>query len=410
MISPNPRFDRLKSRTNTLLQKEVEDEISLIRNRADYTEDLEPFIQTLGKTLFLNIFIEQATKDVILTPCIQAPLELFHAAGVQPFRLACGSFAARNMAPLHLPALTCPMIKSMSGLLEMNPVSGVPMVIPTTCDWVVKFSELTGLYDTADIHFMELPHLREEERSAKRWHNEIKIFKDWLEKTTGHRIPPSALLNSINSHARAFELYTRLILLRRCQTIPSLHFALITNALPYQDVDIWMRAIETYILKIQEPESKTVPVFLTGSPIAFPNYKMLTLIENAGMSVTADDICTMERTFQGATPYRDTSEFSLLKALADRYHKACSCPTFADNHRRLNTMIHTLEQYEIKGVIFHVLKGCHPYDMEAGILEIQLKKRGIRFLKIETDYVKEDEQNIVTRLEAFKRTLRSSAS
>ncbi|GAB6145874.1 2-hydroxyacyl-CoA dehydratase subunit D [Desulfocicer niacini] len=410
MTPSTPRLARLKKRTTALMQKEVEEQITLIRNRFDYTEHLEPFINTLGKILFMDEFIDNAQKNVIMTPCIQAPLELFHAAKVQPFRLACGAFAVQNMAPLHLPALTCPMIKSISGLLEMNSVSGTPLVIPTTCDWVVKFSELTGLYDTAEIHFMELPHLREAERSSKRWHNEIKIFKNWLEKTIGHKISSKRLLNAIKIHAKASELYNRLINLRRQQVIPSLHFALIANALSYQDIETWMRAVDLYILNHREPEIGTVPVFLSGSPIAFPNYKMLTLIENAGMSVTADDLCTMERTFQGSTPYEDTSEFSLLKALAQRYQKACSCPTFADNQRRLNAMVHTLEQHSIKGVIFHVLKGCHPYDMEAGILENQLKHRGIRFLKIETDYVKEDEQNIVTRLEAFKRTLRSKTS
>ncbi len=410
MTPSTPRLVRLKKRTTALMQKEVEEQITLIRNRFDYTEHLEPFINTLGKILFMDEFIDNAQKNVIMTPCIQAPLELFHAAKVQPFRLACGAFAVQNMAPLHLPALTCPMIKSISGLLEMNSVSGTPLVIPTTCDWVVKFSELTGLYDTADIHFMELPHLREAERSSKRWHNEIKIFKNWLEKTIGHKISSKMLLNAIKIHAKAAELYNRLINLRRQQVIPSLHFALIANALSYQDIETWISAVDLYILNHREPEIGTVPVFLSGSPIAFPNYKMLTLIENAGMSVTADDLCTMERTFQGSTPYEDTSEFSLLKALAQRYQKACSCPTFADNQRRLNAMVHTLEQHSIKGVIFHVLKGCHPYDMEAGILENQLKHRGIRFLKIETDYVKEDEQNIVTRLEAFKRTLRSKTS
>ena len=410
MTPSTPRLVRLKKRTTALMQKEVEEQITLIRNRFDYTEHLEPFINTLGKILFMDEFIDNAKKNVIMTPCIQAPLELFHAADVQPFRLACGSFAVQNMAPLHLPALTCPMIKSISGLLEMNSVSGTPLVIPTTCDWVVKFSELTGLYDTADIHFMELPHLREAERSSKRWHNEIKIFKNWLEKTIGHKISSKMLLNAIKIHAKASELYNRLINLRRQQVIPILHFALIANALSYQDIETWIGAVDLYILNHREPEIGTVPVFLSGSPIAFPNYKMLTLIENAGMSVTADDLCTMERTFQGSTPYEDTSEFSLLKALAQRYQKACSCPTFADNQRRLNAMVHTLEQHSIKGVIFHVLKGCHPYDMEAGILENQLKHRGIRFLKIETDYVKEDEQNIVTRLEAFKRTLRSKTS
>lgn len=303
--------------------------------------------------------------------------------------------------------MTCPMIKSLAGFLSLDTCSA-ECVIPTTCDWVVKYSELTGLCASTDIHFMELPHLKENEQSARRWLNEVKGFKTWLERTTGQKINPSVLLESVRIYARAYELYTRLVNLRRRQVVPGIHFALILNALPYQDIDIWMAHTAAYIFELREPELWDPPVFLAGSPIVFPNFKMLTLIENAGMAVTADDLCTMERTFSGAVTWRDTSEHSLLEALAQRYHKACTCPTFADNQRRINNITRTLDLHHIKGVIFHVLKGCHPYDMESGILEHQLKEKGYRFLKIETDYVKEDEQNIVTRLEAFRRTLGSS--
>jgi benzoyl-CoA reductase/2-hydroxyglutaryl-CoA dehydratase subunit BcrC/BadD/HgdB len=60
---------------------------------------------------------------------------------------------------------------------------------------------------------------------------------------------------------------------------------------------------------------------------------------------------------------------------------------------------------EFKGVVFHVLKGCHPYDLESFGLEMPLKEAGLRFLRVETDYTSEDVQNILTRLEAFSRTL-----
>ena len=405
MTAENPRLERLKQSTQTRMQKEQDDLIGEIHSRADYLPSLAPFIETLAQAQSPSAFLRNAEKKVMTTLCIQAPLELFHAGGIQPFRLACGSHVSCHMAPLHLPALTCPMIKSLSGLLRLE-ASAPDWVIPTTCDWVTKFSELTGLCDTANIHFMELPRLRENERSSKRWLNEIKIFKTWLENRTGRRITPKTLLHSVRLYARAFALYSRLIDLRRRQVIPALHFALIINAMPYQDINAWMTAVAAYILDLREPEQRSVPVFLTGSPIAFPNYKMLFLIENAGMAVVADDLCTMERTFPGPAVYRDKSEYGLLNALAQRHHKACTCPTFADNQRRLNSLTGILKQHGINGVIFHVLKGCHPYDMESGILENQLKEKGIRFLKIETDYVEEDRENIVTRLEAFKRTLR----
>lgn len=408
MTSPDPRLERLKQRTQAMMQKEQDDLADHIRSRSDYSTALDPFLQTLALAHKPSQFIQSTTGKVVMTMCIQAPPELFHAAGIQQYKLACGSHASGNMAPLHLPALTCPMIKSLAGLLKQE--TNIPdCVIPTTCDWVVKFSEIAGFYDTANIHFMELPHLRENERSSRRWLAEIKTLKDWIEETSGQKITPAKVLTSIQIYSKAFELYTRLINLRRSQNVPAIHFALITNALPFQKIEAWMKYTNSYLNDLNNDDSLKTPVFLTGSPIVFPNYKMLTLIENAGMAVTADDLCTMERSFPQTAVCRDKSEHSLLNALAQREHKACTCPTFADNQRRINNLVSTLTKHNINGVIFHVLKGCHPYDMESGLLENLLKEKGFRFLKIETDYVKEDEQNIVTRVEAFKRTLQTNA-
>lgn len=71
----------------------------------------------------------------------------------------------------------------------------------------------------------------------------------------------------------------------------------------------------------------------------------------------------------------------------------------------MSSIINTMQNYGIKGMVYHVLKGCHPYDMESFYFEKAVKEKGIRFLKIETDFSKEDKQNILTRLEAFRETL-----
>ena len=404
----NQRLLRLQLKIRKQMMAECEDQVSGIQERSDYIPELDPFLESLRLSLFPKEFIDKAVTPPVMTLCIQAPLELFLAAGLSVFKLACGSYAAQNLAPLQLPALTCPMIKSLAGLLDphlgLDPTQQ-RFVIPTTCDWVVKFSELTGIYGTADIHFMELPHLRENERSSRRWLEEIQALKLWLEKTAPKKITPKALYAAIKCHASAFELFSRLIDFKRAQQMPALHFALIANALPYQDINQWITHAAAYVKGLNPLENTRPPILLTGSPIVFPNYKLLHLIENAGMAIAADDICSLERTFPGAVTFEDKSEYGLLRALAERNHKACICPTFADNQRRINGILNILEKEKIKGIIFHVLKGCHPYDMESGMLEIQLKEKGYRFLKIETDYVKEDEQNIVTRLEAFRRTL-----
>ncbi|WP_022668604.1 2-hydroxyacyl-CoA dehydratase subunit D [Desulfospira joergensenii] len=402
----SPRQKRLLQKTRNRMSGECRDVIDSIKNRDDYAPGLAPFLKILEQTLFPEEFTTALSQKSVYTLCVQAPLELFRAAGVRPFKLACGSHAALEAAPLHLPALTCPMIKSVLGLLQLeSKTSPTRCVIPTTCDWVVKFKELAGLNERADIHYLELPHLRETESASRRWLNQVYGLKAWLETVTGRKIKPGDIYEAICSYAGAYEVFCRLIELRRAQSLPGLSFALMANALAYMDVDQWTACVKEYMLDLKEPAPPKTPVFLTGSPILFPNYKLLFLIEKAGMAVVADDLCSMERSIPGALTWEDRSEYALLRALAERNHKACICPTFADNQRRFNSLVHTLEQSRIKGIIFHVLKGCHPFDIESGILELQLKAKGIRFLKIETDYVREDEQNIVTRLEAFSRTL-----
>lgn len=406
----NKRFQRLQNKTRNQIFIEFENQAEFIRQQPDYISEIEPFLDVLKHSLQPHEFQQQINRPMVMAFCIQAPLELFHAAGVRVFKLACGSFAAQNISARHLPTLTCPMIKSMTGMLQTwnnFDMNAQPMVFPTTCDWVVKWRELIGL-DKRRTHYMDLPHLRENEQSSNKWLEEVYSLKKWLENIVKKSITKKDIFKAILAHMDAFRVFSKLIELRRQKQIPSVHFAVIANALPYDNIEHWATCTDKYILH-QPPEKKEfIPIFLAGSPIVFPNVKLLTLIEAASMRVAADDICSMERVFPGPACYEDKSEYALMRALSHRYHRACICPTFADNDRRLNGMVNVLKNRKIKGVIFHVLKGCHPYDIESVIMENKLKALEYRFLKIETDYVKEDEQNIVTRLEAFRQILKQT--
>ncbi len=401
------RLQRLKRKVSTQMDNELENQIQAIREGGEYLEQLEPFLERLVLAKHPATLQQKVQEELVLTMCIQAPLELFQAAGVQPFKLVCGLFCSSQLITRQLPPLTCPMLKSVVGMLNSRDVESAPLpgVFPTTCDWVVKFPELTGM-DASSMLLMELPHTREGEKASKRWLEEVYELKRWLEKLTNKKISTRKLRNAVDDYLHGYEIFAQLISLRRKGRIPAIHFAVIANSFSSFSVQAWSHHVKGYAAAI-EGEAKTIaPIFLAGSPIHFPNYKMLRLIENAGMTVVGDDLCSMERVFPGPSCYQDTSEHGLLEALAERHHKACTCPTFADNHRRFNSMLNVLRKEHIKGVVFHVLKGCHPYDIEAVLLEEKVKEAGFRFMKIETDYVLEDEQNIVTRLEAFKQTIR----
>jgi benzoyl-CoA reductase/2-hydroxyglutaryl-CoA dehydratase subunit BcrC/BadD/HgdB len=301
------------------------------------------------------------------------------------------------------------MIKSTLGMVKScDPDKGLfeKIILPTTCDWVVKFAELAD-YEREKIHFLELPHIKQSEKGETRWLEELFELKKLFEKITGKRLKREEMLNSMNLYLSAWKYFNELIELRREKRISAFHFALITHAFPFENIRTWTGNIIPVIERLRKRGTGTEgpEVFLTGAPVAFPNLKLLSLIEKAGISVTADDLCSSERIFPGGACYDDTSEHGVMKALADRYRKACICPTFADNDNRVKGILNTLRNYGIKGVVYHLLKGCHPYDIESLSLEKKLKDEGFKFIKIETDYVEEDSQNILTRLEAFKNTI-----
>jgi benzoyl-CoA reductase/2-hydroxyglutaryl-CoA dehydratase subunit BcrC/BadD/HgdB len=128
-------------------------------------------------------------------------------------------------------------------------------------------------------------------------------------------------------------------------------------------------------------------------------------LESAGLAVAADDLCSSERLFSTSVAVDDPSEIGLLRALAESYHQGCMCPTFGDNERRINNIWGAAQGHDLKGVIFHVLKGCHPYDLESLALEEPIKRAGLRFIKLETDFAAEDSRNLLARLEAFGNNL-----
>ncbi|MCP4119959.1 MAG: 2-hydroxyacyl-CoA dehydratase [Desulfobacteraceae bacterium] len=403
---------RLIKKKEKVFQKaldEYETELAELKERDDYVEEFDYFIRLLSFTLYPEKLGEALNKPVIGTLCIQAPVEIFHAFGVHPLKLCSGSFAMQQIAASSLPTLMCPMIKSCTGMLKLKQSSGNLLdtcIVPTTCDWIVKFPEMNaGMIK--EIHFMELPRIKENERSQERWLEEMYGFKAYLEKHLDRKLKRKDLHASMQKHMKAWRLFNELIELKRKNLVSGFWSMVIANTFLFDDIDTWTRHVEILVGKYSgmEAVSAECKVLVAGSPIVFPNLKIISLIEEAGMTVAADDLCSGERIFPGAVCYDDPSLHGLLKALSQRYHKACICPVFADNEYRVNKLVNILQAHDIKGIVFHVLKGCHPYEIEGFTIEKKLKELGYKFIKIETDYVQEDKQNILTRLEAFKETL-----
>ena len=402
----NARTARLLQKIDAEAREEFEAGIRLLKSRDDYLPAYEYFLGLLPRALHPAKLKEAVSRQVVEHLCNQAPYELFHAFGTHPFKKAGGCHAVQRLCDSAYPALMCPMMKSTLGMTRLQPgekPESNALVVPTTCDWAVSFPGANEKGQDKCL-MMELPHVREGEKARRRWLEEVYGLAFFLEKITGKKLKKVSLAASVITYNQARQVLGELIAMRRRGIIAGVWFTAVVSSFTLDAIETWTDRLRLLIndLATQTPDRRTPGLFLAGSPIIFPNLKLLHLISEAGMDVRADDLCSSERILPGIVCHEDATVHGLMRALSESYHQGCICPTFADNERRINSILNTLTHHNLHGVIYHVLKGCHPCDMESVSIEKQLKQKGYKFLRIETDYTDEDGRNILTRLEAFR--------
>jgi benzoyl-CoA reductase/2-hydroxyglutaryl-CoA dehydratase subunit BcrC/BadD/HgdB len=138
--------------------------------------------------------------------------------------------------------------------------------------------------------------------------------------------------------------------------------------------------------------------------MAVPNWKLHHVIETSGASVVVEETCTGTRYFQGDINITGKKVDDLMENIADRY-LGINCACFTPNEGRKQDIVRLAKEYKADGVILYTLSFCTNYDMEAQVLEKELKANKIPVLSITTDYASEDSAQLKTRVEAFLETL-----
>ena len=158
--------------------------------------------------------------------------------------------------PSRLPVLMCPYLKATMGMLELSADSQnatLDRVVPTTCDWVVKFPEMANAVETTC--FLELPHLRENEKGQKRWLEEIYELVRFLEHQTGRKLKRKVLKASVQTFMHAWEALGRLIELRRKRKLAGNLVMVTINSFLLDRVEIWTE----HVLKLLDAIQSDAP-------------------------------------------------------------------------------------------------------------------------------------------------------
>ena len=371
-----------------------------------------------GKRIEELLSIKSKGGPLVGTFCIFVPEEIVLAAGGACYGLCGGAQFPIPEAETQLPRNICPLVKSAYGfkLQKTCPYTQIADVIygETTCEAKKKTWELLGKLHK--VHVMHIPHMKGKEE-LELWLREMEAFKGRVEELSKGEVDFHSLKRAIEIVNAKRDAMKRLDDLRyRNGVIPIAGMdALLVNQISFYDDPIrFTQKVNELCDELEERIEKGFSIFpkdtpkilVSGSPMAPPNWKLHSIIEESGAAVVGEEACIGHRYFRDKVKTdgcKTTSD--LLKSLLDRYSKI-DCACFTPNEERIENLINLCRKKEVDGVIYYTLSFCHTYNVEYRKVHDALKSEGIPVFKIETDYSTEDTEQIRTRVEAFLEELR----
>jgi benzoyl-CoA reductase/2-hydroxyglutaryl-CoA dehydratase subunit BcrC/BadD/HgdB len=356
---------------------------------------------------------KQKGGKVVGVFCVQVPEELILAAGALPIRLECGFIGNMSASEEAMPTNVCPMCRSSLGgaIRKTNPFFGIcdVIVVPTTCDCKKKMAEILANY--ANVWPLELPNNRDHLEARDYWLGQVSVFAKKLEKLTGNKISVSGLQGSIRKLQARTSVFRQFLDMRKQKkiVISGRDSLLVAQSAMIDDAGRWTNAVSDLnreLIQMLQQEKTVFPentprLMMTGSPMAWPSWKVINIIEESDAVVIAEDSCTGTEYLYNPAEVADWSMKGMMSGVADKYLLPTICPVFVHSDDRIDSILERKELFHAEGIIYHLLRLCQCIDMEYSKVNAVLKSKGIPALRIETEYGEEDVGQIKTRIEAF---------
>ncbi|MHA1293350.1 MAG: double-cubane-cluster-containing anaerobic reductase [Promethearchaeota archaeon] len=357
-------------------------------------------------------------KKIIGTFCLYVPDEIIFALDAIGIGLCGGTNFSNYASEDLLPPNICALIKSALGFGIGNICPYFAMtdllIGETTCDGKKKTWEVLNEYKP--VYVMETPQCKNRPQARKLFIAELKELVIKLEEITGNTLTVENLKSAMEKFSKKRAQMRRVYDTRKSDPPPisGKDALLMSQVAFYDDPDREIEMIGKLADELEQRVKEGIGVvdkeakriLISGTPMAIPNWKIHHLVETKGAVIVAEETCTGTRYFQSEFDkiQGDTID-NLLGVLTDRY-LGINCACFTPNEGRKEDILSLIKEYKVDGVIFYTLNFCQPYDIEAIMLEKEIKKADIPVLSINTDYSSEDNEQLSTRIEAFLEMLK----
>jgi len=352
-------------------------------------------------------------RPIVGYTCSHLPVEVLHAAGILPLRLRGMEVEGLETGDSYFGPFICTMprcLLQMAGTGKFDFLSGA--IITPGCDsmrrldecWRKAGSDIEGALPEFFTYF-DVPH--KETDYALRWfEKEVHKLAGLLQEHFGSDDIAGKLPASIELYNRGRELINQMQEYRRkgdCRITgyESLAVSVAATSMPRE---VFNDALEKFLEELKERapvnEEKRPRFLITGS--ATDDIKLIRLMEDAGALVAAENICFGH--FRSIGKIKGSS----LEAVARAYLEGTECPRmFGKYEERRDAIFSLVEEGEIDGVILQNIRFCDLHGSENGLLEADLRKKGIPALRIEREYGPlVERERLKMRIDAFIESIR----
>lgn len=331
-------------------------------------------------------------KKVVGYTCSYVPDEIFHAAGILPFRIRGFGATENTIGDTYFGPFICSLPKCMlqlAGEGKFNFLDGA--IITPGCDsmrrldecWRKAGSDVPGVLPPFFFHY-GVPH-KYADYTIKWFTEETRRLIAAVQEHFHVEITESDIKESINVYNYSRTLLDRFDALRTLDNPPfsgeeALAVILAGTTMPREEYNTLLGKFIADAQKAPVIKDR-IRLMLVGS--ANDDIGLVRVMEGAKALVVADNLCFGSRFYTDQVGEDGDPVFELSK----RYLGHNDCPRmYGDYQRRLKILEQKVKKAKIDGVILQNIRFCDLHGAENGIFERDLEAKGIPCMRLEREY------------------------
>ena len=386
-------INRIETENSNLFELKWFPDTASMRFKSDYLNNVRPQVIVLGNDI---------------------PAEIIYAVCDNPFYILGGSLGTAHWADELTPRDTDPFSRSSLGWLinpEFDIANDALIVTAVSSD---SRRKLISILQKAGrkVAAMDIPPMSATLNNTNYYKDQLITLAEKIGKHTGKHLTGRNLRNAVKKVVRAHRFWHRFQTIAHTASgfISDEAILLVEQCMYFADsLDEWMIHVSRLIGELDELSRRFVmtqkdqpKVIVLGSPVVFPNYKVLQLISAAGMRIAAvADSLSLEADLAVPGSKRLISSERLLDQIVSDHLRATSSGARVNNEGLYSYFLHLVRELHPDGIVCHILKGQIEYDFELPYIEKTAEEADIPVFRLETDYQYQDVEQLRIRMEAF---------